>query len=343
MGWSGTRGCPASLFYTSCRQWWSNLQRNTGWKFFLIFTVEYITCVEGKTKWCWICPLVSTLLCSGPSRTSWRASAPSSGECSQVRPSRRPAQSQQSECHCCVNSTSVLSLSLSSGRPDRLAHLPLSSGHPEEDRAGQGVLTAPLPSPPPLPGRQWCNNTDQDLETDRRTDGWRKRGASCRNWTRGGEVAVASVSLFAVDKYWPGNIFGPLFGGRILFSLRFRCFGRNREGTQESWVGHWQATFSRGRRSIAEDGEDARGPTPRLARRSERRRIGEDGGGFSKGAGCHCGEIPESPKPERRTSSSLLHLHAFHMSGTEECHVLYGSKTTSSTLKNESYRVFILH
>lgn len=30
-----------------------------------------------------------------------------------------------------------------SGRSDRLAHLPLSSGHPEEDRAGQGVLTAP--------------------------------------------------------------------------------------------------------------------------------------------------------------------------------------------------------
>lgn len=30
-----------------------------------------------------------------------------------------------------------------SGWSDRFAHLPLSSCHPEEDRAGQGVLTAP--------------------------------------------------------------------------------------------------------------------------------------------------------------------------------------------------------
>ncbi|KAL7408102.1 hypothetical protein ABVT39_018312 [Epinephelus coioides] len=30
-----------------------------------------------------------------------------------------------------------------SGRSDRLAHLPLGPGHPEEDRAGQGLLTAP--------------------------------------------------------------------------------------------------------------------------------------------------------------------------------------------------------
>lgn len=30
-----------------------------------------------------------------------------------------------------------------SGRPHRLAYLPLGPSHPEEDRAGQGVLTAP--------------------------------------------------------------------------------------------------------------------------------------------------------------------------------------------------------
>lgn len=34
-----------------------------------------------------------------------------------------------------------------SGRSDRLAHLPLGSGHPEEDRAGQGLLTAPPAGP----------------------------------------------------------------------------------------------------------------------------------------------------------------------------------------------------
>lgn len=37
-----------------------------------------------------------------------------------------------------------------SGWSDRLAHLPLGSGHPEEDRAGQGVLTV-SPSPLSLP------------------------------------------------------------------------------------------------------------------------------------------------------------------------------------------------
>lgn len=62
-----------------------------------------------------------------------------------------------------------------SGRSDRLAHLPLGSGHPEEDRAGQGVLTAP-PA-----GLQRCN-TDQDTDTetesrrtDGGTDGWREK------------------------------------------------------------------------------------------------------------------------------------------------------------------------
>lgn len=61
-----------------------------------------------------------------------------------------------------------------SGRSDRLAHLPLGSGHPEEDRAGQGVLTAP-PA-----GLQRCN-TDQDTDTEtesRRTDGWMDGGRS---------------------------------------------------------------------------------------------------------------------------------------------------------------------
>lgn len=60
-----------------------------------------------------------------------------------------------------------------SGRSDRLAHLPLGSGHPEEDRAGQGVLTAP-PA-----GLQRCN-TDQDTDTeteqtDGRMDGWMEK------------------------------------------------------------------------------------------------------------------------------------------------------------------------
>lgn len=136
--------------------------------FFLLFNI-YIGCslCDGKSKWCWICPLCCPAQVVHP------------------LPDRRVRHHRgsvhRSVClgwrHDLRSLTSPLTFFpffLDSGRPDRLAHLPLGSGHPEEDRAGQGLLTAsPLPPlPPPLTGPQWRDNTDQE---ESETDGWAEK------------------------------------------------------------------------------------------------------------------------------------------------------------------------
>lgn len=93
-----------------------------------------------------------------------------------------------------------------SGWSDRLAHLPLGSGHPEEDRAGQGVLTVPL-SPLPRPHLAASGATQTRTRTrrlTRRTDGERE---VCCGIEREAErfqivnrVFNSSVSLSVVDK-----------------------------------------------------------------------------------------------------------------------------------------------
>lgn len=66
-----------------------------------------------------------------------------------------------------------------SGRTDRLARLPLRSGHPEEDRAGQGVLTDRPPG---------ASTSDPDAEKPEDRNGQRGGGA-------GGRVCLLSTAL----------------------------------------------------------------------------------------------------------------------------------------------------
>lgn len=98
---------------------------------------------------------------SGRWLTSWQACAPSLAACSQVSLSFVLMLTEQQR-------SSPHSPDSSSGRSHRLAHLPLGTRHPEEDRAGQGVLTTAPPS--------GC--TDRDAE---HPEDWNGRRGGGRN------------------------------------------------------------------------------------------------------------------------------------------------------------------
>lgn len=131
--------------------------------------------------------------------------------------------------------------SLDSRRPDRLAHLPLGSGHPEEDRAGQGILTAPPLPLPPLPPAAWppvvqqhrpgLGDGKEDGRTDGRTD--KEREEPPVGTGREAERLRMPLSLFLLWINTDKEIFS-VYG--IYGIRRFRFWMARRNGGAVGWT-----------------------------------------------------------------------------------------------------------
>lgn len=81
----------------------------------------------------------------------------------------------------------ILPPDLCSGRSDRLAHLPFSSCHPEEDRAGEDILTA-LPS-----GLHGATQTKTMTEPEGQREEGQKGGG--RSLKTGAQLSISLSSL----------------------------------------------------------------------------------------------------------------------------------------------------
>lgn len=135
-----------------------------------------------------------------------------------------------------------------SGWSDRLAHLPLGSGHPEEDRAGQGVLTAPpsplsLPTWPPAvqhrPGHGHGDRLGGQTEREKSAVGLngRQRGFKSAEF-------LIPLSLFLLWINAKEELVGPL--GIFLSPVLFGC------QKDAVWTRRWQETLMR-RSSVREE------------------------------------------------------------------------------------------